>query len=106
MRCPSCKSIKVATYDSRRVESVVVRKRKCLSCDERFYTLEQYMTADELDDIQEIRRINGAKVLYDVPDDAAHRKWGDTKERQRDALDMPELSEVSESDTKRTDGSR
>lgn len=56
MKCPSCASPKVLTYDTRRIEDRVVRKRKCSACDERFYTLEQYMSEEELEEVQEIRR--------------------------------------------------
>lgn len=60
MKCPSCDSIKIHTYDTRRIEDKVVRKRRCTSCDERFYTLEQYMSEDELEEIQQIRRKQNA----------------------------------------------
>lgn len=56
MKCTDCGSIKVITYDTRRVEDKVVRKRRCTNCDTRFYTLEQYMSEDELEEIQELRR--------------------------------------------------
>ena len=56
MQCPSCRNTKIATYDTRRIEDMVVRKRKCLACDERFYTLEQYMSEEELEEVQELRR--------------------------------------------------
>ena len=56
MKCPACDSTKIHTYDTRRVEDKVVRKRRCTECDERFYTLEQYMSEDELEEVQELRR--------------------------------------------------
>ena len=56
MKCTDCGSVKVITYDTRRVEDKVVRKRRCTDCDTRFYTLEQYMSEDELEEIQELRR--------------------------------------------------
>jgi transcriptional regulator NrdR family protein len=56
MQCPSCRNTKIATYDTRRIEDMVVRKRKCLACNERFYTLEQYMSEEELEEVQEIRK--------------------------------------------------
>jgi transcriptional regulator NrdR family protein len=56
MQCPSCRNTKIATYDTRRVDTMVVRKRKCLACDERFYTLEQFMSEEELEEVQELRR--------------------------------------------------
>lgn len=56
MKCTDCGSARVHTYDTRRIEDKVVRKRKCLDCDTRFYTLEQYMSEDELEEIQELRR--------------------------------------------------
>jgi transcriptional regulator NrdR family protein len=62
MKCPSCANTKIATYDTRRIEDMVVRKRRCTNCDERFYTLEQYMSEEELEEIQELRR----KQLHDT----------------------------------------
>lgn len=56
MKCPACDSTKIHTYDTRRIEDKVVRKRRCTECDERFYTLEQYMSEEELEEIQELRR--------------------------------------------------
>lgn len=56
MKCTDCGSSKVITYDTRRIEDKVVRKRRCTDCDTRFYTLEQYMSEDELEEIQELRR--------------------------------------------------
>ena len=56
MKCPACDSTKIHTYDTRRVDNMVVRKRKCLNCEDRFYTLEQYMSEDELEEVQELRR--------------------------------------------------
>lgn len=56
MKCPACDSAKIHTYDTRRIEDKVVRKRRCLECEDRFYTLEQYMSEDELEEIQELRR--------------------------------------------------
>jgi transcriptional regulator NrdR family protein len=61
MKCPSCANSKIVTYDTRRIEDMVVRKRKCLACSERFYTLEQYMSEEELEEVQEMRR----KQLHD-----------------------------------------
>ncbi len=73
MKCPSCASTKIATYDTRRIEDMVVRKRRCTNCDERFYTLEQYMSEEELEEIQEIRR----KQLHDTR--------GESKEQGQEA---------------------
>jgi transcriptional regulator NrdR family protein len=56
MQCPSCSSTKILTYDTRRVEDKVVRKRRCTNCEERFYTLEQYMSEEELEEVQELKR--------------------------------------------------
>lgn len=56
MKCPACDSTKIHTYDTRRIDDKVVRKRRCLECKDRFYTLEQYMSEDELEEIQQIRR--------------------------------------------------
>lgn len=56
MKCTDCGSVRVVTYDTRRIEDKVVRKRRCTDCDTRFYTLEQYMSEDELEEIQELKR--------------------------------------------------
>ena len=56
MKCPHCSSNKLQTYDSRKVADYVVRKRKCITCDERFYTIESYMSEEELEDIENLRR--------------------------------------------------
>ena len=103
MKCPACDSLKIHTYDSRRVEDKVVRKRKCLVCDERFYTLEQYMSEEELEEIQQLRRTSG-KVLHGVSDDAGHDR-GDGEESKPDiALDMPELRGEAELESIREGG--
>ena len=70
MQCPSCRNTKIATYDTRRIEDMVVRKRKCLACDERFYTLEQYMSEEELEEVQELKR---KQIVHDP------RKSGEDK---------------------------
>lgn len=56
MQCPNCQHIKLKTYDTRQVSAFVVRKRNCLACDHRFYTIESYMTEDELENIELLRR--------------------------------------------------
>jgi transcriptional regulator NrdR family protein len=62
MKCPSCANSKIITYDTRRIEDMVVRKRKCLACDDRFYTLEQYMSEDELEEVQQLKK---KIIVYD-----------------------------------------
>jgi transcriptional regulator NrdR family protein len=56
MNCADCGNSKLAIYDTRHVGNHVVRKRKCLKCDEKFYTIESYMTEEELATIEEIKR--------------------------------------------------
>lgn len=56
MNCPECSHAKLATYDTRHVADYVVRKRKCLACDERFYTIESFMSEDELENIENLKR--------------------------------------------------
>ncbi len=56
MNCADCGSSKLAVYDTRHVGDYVVRKRKCVSCDEKFYTLESYMSEEELEEIEAIRK--------------------------------------------------
>lgn len=91
MKCPACDSTKIHTYDTRRIEDRVVRKRKCLACDDRFYTLEQYMSEDELEEIQQLRRGNGRKILHSVSDDAECDGGSAQKNRQDIPMDMPQL---------------
>ncbi len=57
MNCAGCGSPRLATYDSRHIGEHVVRKRKCLACEERFYTIESYMTEEELANIENMRRL-------------------------------------------------
>ena len=56
MNCADCGSSKLAVYDTRHVGAHVVRKRKCVSCNEKFYTLESYMSEEELEEIEAIRK--------------------------------------------------
>ena len=56
MRCLNCHHDKLAVYDTRHVSDFVVRKRRCLSCDERFYTIESYMSEEELEGIEYLKR--------------------------------------------------
>lgn len=39
-RCPSCNSRKNQVYDSRPHDGTIKRRRRCLSCDERWSTFE------------------------------------------------------------------
>jgi len=57
MNCADCGSSRLAIYDSRHIGDHVVRKRKCLACEERFYTIESYMTEEELANIENMRRL-------------------------------------------------
>lgn len=65
MNCSDCGSSRLATYDTRHVGDYVVRKRKCLTCEERFYTIESYMTEEELANIENLRRLR-----YDTGDES------------------------------------
>lgn len=56
MNCADCGSSKLSIYDSRHIGSHVVRKRKCLSCEEKFYTIESYMSEEELAEIEAIKK--------------------------------------------------
>lgn len=104
MKCPACDSTKIHTYDSRRIEDRVVRKRKCLVCDERFYTLEQYMSEEELEEIQQLRRSNNGKVLHGMPDDTGHNRGDDEKGESDISLGMPELRGETELESLREGG--
>lgn len=61
MNCADCGSTRLHIYDSRHIGDHVVRKRKCLACEERFYTIESYMTEEELANIESLR-----KSHYDI----------------------------------------
>lgn len=52
MICPECEHNKIHTYDSRKLLEGVLRKRKCLGCDFRFYTYESIMSEDEFEEFQ------------------------------------------------------
>ncbi len=56
MNCADCGNSKLAIYDTRHIGQYVVRKRKCLGCDERFFTIESYMTEEELADVEAIKQ--------------------------------------------------
>lgn len=56
MNCPNCEGKKIAIYDSRHTQYDVIRKRRCLVCEFRFYTIEGYMTAEQLEAVQEEKR--------------------------------------------------
>ena len=47
MNCPKCNHKKLAIYDSRHTLLLVIRKRRCLACEFRFFTLERMMTEDD-----------------------------------------------------------
>ena len=53
MICPACEHTVIHTYDSRKLGGGVLRKRKCLSCDFRFYTFEALMSEDEFEELQQ-----------------------------------------------------
>lgn len=57
MNCADCGSTRLHIYDSRHIGEHVVRKRKCLACEERFYTIESYMTEEELANIENMRKL-------------------------------------------------
>lgn len=56
LNCSECQSNRLNIYDSRHVFDYVIRKRKCLSCDHRFYTVETYLTEEELLDIEAMKK--------------------------------------------------
>ena len=58
MNCAECGSNRLHIYDSRHVGDYVVRKRKCLACEEKFYTIESYMTEEELEMIENLKKEN------------------------------------------------
>jgi len=104
MKCPACDSTKIHTYDTRHVDNMVVRKRRCINCEDRFYTLEQYMTEDELKEVQELRRGNGREVLHGVSDDTGDGRGDDTEDRPDKPLDMPTLLGEAELESLREGG--
>lgn len=56
MKCLECQSRKIKTYDTRHIGDYVVRKRKCDDCGDKFFTVESYMTEEELETIESIRK--------------------------------------------------
>jgi len=56
MNCSECQSSRLNIYDSRHIGDYVVRKRKCLDCDEKFYTIESYLTEEQLEEIEKLKR--------------------------------------------------
>lgn len=62
MLCPTCDHNKLHTYDSRKMLDGVLRKRKCLSCDFRFYTYERIMSEEDYDELQQQLR----EAAYDA----------------------------------------
>jgi transcriptional regulator NrdR family protein len=56
MNCPECESSRLNIYDSRHLGDYVIRKRKCLDCDEKFYTIESYLTEDQLEEIENLKK--------------------------------------------------
>jgi transcriptional regulator NrdR family protein len=63
--CPECEHTVVHTYDTRKLGGGVLRKRKCLSCDFRFYTYELPLSEEQYDELQlrlkETRRDAGSQ---------------------------------------------
>lgn len=55
MKCSECQSSKLKTYDTRQIGDYVVRKRKCVDCDDKFYTIETYMSEEQLAEVEAIR---------------------------------------------------
>lgn len=52
MNCPHCGHRKLFIYDSRHIHlEGVIRKRRCASCEFRFFTLESIMTEDEYEEL-------------------------------------------------------
>lgn len=56
MKCSECRGDNLKTYDTRHIGDYVVRKRKCDDCDEKFFTIESYMTEEELEVVEAIRK--------------------------------------------------
>lgn len=51
MKCPKCGSDQVTVIDSRRDDSMVTRRRKCMDCNHRFQTHE--ITAEAYNEMKE-----------------------------------------------------
>ena len=60
-----CGSSILHTYDTRKILDGVMRKRKCLACDFRFYTYELPLSEEQYDELQlrlkETRRDAGSQ---------------------------------------------
>jgi len=55
MKCAECESTKLKTYDTRQIGDYVVRKRRCEDCGDKFYTIETYMSEEQLAEVEAIR---------------------------------------------------
>ena len=58
MNCPECESNHLKIYDSRHIDNYVIRKRKCEECGDKFFTIESYLTQEQLDEIEILRKGN------------------------------------------------
>jgi transcriptional regulator NrdR family protein len=56
MNCPECQSSDLKIYDSRHIGDYVVRKRKCSDCGDKFFTIEGYMSEEELAEIENLKK--------------------------------------------------
>ncbi len=104
MNCPNCNHRKLTIYDSRHTQETVMRKRRCLACEYRFYTVENYMSEEELEVLLEERKTYAKQVLHGVSDDqtVGGREGASVGENQ--TMELSELFDEEESQSLREDG--
>ena len=97
MNCPNCHGYKLSIYDTRHTRETVMRKRRCLKCEYRFYTVETYMTEEELEYLQHERKELAKQILHGVPDDKAAGRGENNSVGQDQTMDVSELFDEEES---------
>ncbi len=104
MNCPNCNGKRLSIYDTRHTFEAVMRKRRCLSCEYRFYTVENYMSEEELEQLQEERKQLAKQILHNVSDDTPAGRGKDNPVRQDQTMAMSELFDEEESKSLREAG--
>ncbi len=104
MNCPNCNHRKLAIYDTRHTQETVMHKRRCLSCEYRFYTVENYMSEEELEVLQEERKVYAKQVLHSVPDDQTVGGREGDRVGEDQTMELSELFDEEESQSLREAG--
>lgn len=104
MNCPNCNGKRLSIYDTRHTFEAVMRKRRCLSCEYRFYTVENYMSEEELEQLQEERKQLAKQILHNVPNDQTAGGGQDDSVGQDQTMAVSELFDEEESQSLREAG--